>query len=141
MDFQTIYQYSKDLIVLYIEDDDILRDATLDAIEDYFGHVESARNGEVALQKYKQYYEENAVYYDVVITDINMPVMDGIELIEKIYALYREQSIIIVSAYSESDKIESLKHLGIKNFIMKPIAFDKLKETIYSVSKDIHQNV
>jgi len=137
MDFQKIYQYSKNLTVLYVEDDDTLRNATLEAIEDYFFMIDIAQNGQVALDKYNNFYKKNSINYDLVITDIKMPVMDGLSFIKELHKICKEQSIIVVSAYNESDRLTDLINIGISHFLMKPIAFDKLKSTLYQSCRNI----
>ena len=137
MDFQKIYQYSKELKVLYVEDDDALREATYDAIEDYFLQVDTAQNGQIALEKYNDFYTTHNIYYDLVITDINMPVMDGISLIKELRKIHEEQPIIVVSAYNESSRLTDLIQVGITNFIMKPIAFAQLKDILYGNCRNI----
>ncbi len=143
MDFQKIYQYSKNLTVLYVEDDEILRNATYEAIEDYFIKVDVAENGHEALNKYNNYYQKNNLYYDLIITDVKMPVMDGLTLIKELHKICKEQTIIVVSAYNESDRLTDLINVGISHFLMKPIAFDNLKNTLYNSCRNIsnHQEV
>ena len=71
----------KNLRVLYVEDSEIVRESTCDRLDQYFDAFDIATNGEDGLQKYKQFYEEHHTFYDIVITDINMPKMNGIEMI------------------------------------------------------------
>ena len=137
MDFQKIYQYSKNLTVLYVEDDDALRNATLEAVEDYFLRVDVAENGQIALNKYNNYHQKKGLYYDLIITDIKMPVMDGLNFIKEIDKICSDQTVIVVSAYNESDRLTDLINIGISHFLMKPIAFDKLKNTLYQSCRNI----
>ena len=138
MDFQKVFQYTKDLKVLYVEDNKDLLLETYDVLEDYFLSVDSAENGKIALQKYKTYAQENSFYYDLVITDINMPVMDGMELIKNIHAIHHDQSIIVFSAYNESSRLTDLIQEGITNFVMKPIAPLQLMSILYKTTKSIY---
>jgi len=138
MDFKSIYHHSKDLVVLYVEDDDLLRQSTVDAIEDYFASLDTAKNGKEALEKYQNYYKNNGLFYDLLITDIKMPVMNGIALIQEIHKIHLKQYVIVISAYDESDRQSELVDIGISNFLMKPLSSDKLRDTLYKSSKDIN---
>jgi len=101
MDSQKVYQYCHNLNVLYVEDDsDTLREIT-EILEMFFSSVTSAKNGEEALTLYLSNREK----YDLIITDINMPVMDGIELIRQVHEIDANQPFIVVSAYDESQKL------------------------------------
>ena len=134
IDFEHIYQYTQKLNILYAEDDKSLQDETYDILENFFLNVEVVSNGSEALSLYKN----NPDYYDLIITDINMPVMDGMELIKEIHLIDAEQVIVVVSAYNESSRLVDLIHLGINNFLMKPIQYEQLFETLYKTCKAIY---
>ena len=130
-DFKEVYKYSKDLTVLYIEDDKDLLEATCDLLENFFASVTAAFDGQDGLEKYKKQK------FDLVITDINMPRMDGKRLAKEIRQINKEQPIIIISAYNESGRIVELIQLGISNFVMKPIEMDQFLYMLYTVCKNI----
>jgi signal transduction histidine kinase len=109
------------LRILYVEDSEIVRESTCDILDRYFDKCDIAVNGEEGLQKYKQFYKEHDTFYDIVITDINMPKMNGIEMIEMILQLHAEANIIVMSAHNESDYLLQLINLGISNFVLKPV--------------------
>jgi signal transduction histidine kinase len=111
----------KTLKVLYVEDSEIVRESTCDILDQYFDTFDIAINGEDGFQKYKQFYDEHDRFYDIVITDINMPKMNGIEMIELILDMNRESNIIVMSAHNESDYLLQLINLGISNFVLKPV--------------------
>ncbi len=135
--FNEIYLYSKDLSVLYVEDDEDLLEETTEAIEDFFKLIETATNGEDGIEKYNKFFKKNNTYPDLIITDINMPKMDGITMIKKIMEINPEQSVIVISAYNDSDKLIDLIHLGISNFIMKPMNTENMTNVLYKTCKDI----
>jgi len=136
-DFKKVYQYSKDLNILYVEDDLNLLHETTDILEDFFKSVTTAQNGMEGIEKYKDYLEKNENYFDLVITDINMPRLDGIGMIKEISKINSSQSIIVLSAYNETDRLINLIHLGIANFIMKPIKPKELIEIIHKTCINI----
>ena len=111
---------------LYVEDDPVTRNI----MEKIFHlklpgvvlHV--AENGRVGLELYKNHAPE------IVITDVNMPVMDGIEMAAEIKTLNAEAIIIVISAYSNKEYLLSSIEIGINHYLLKPIDFDKLFATI-----------
>ena len=135
MDLQDILNYSKDLNILYAEDDAQLLQETSEALEDFFATTQTASNGQIALQKYKKYYEKNSEYYDILITDINMPLMNGVELIKEIHKINIDQSVIVISAYNDSSRLIELINIGITHFIMKPLSPTQLMSVLYQSSK------
>ena len=137
MNVQDILKYSKDLTILYVEDNQQLLVETEEALEDFFYHIDTAQNGQIALEKYEQYYEKNAYHYDIIITDINMPVMSGVELIKEIHKINIDQKIIVISAYNDSKRLIELINIGITNFIMKPLSPSQLMSILYEVSKQV----
>ena len=135
MNLQNILNYSKDLNVLYAEDDEQLLQETGEALEDFFASVETASNGQIALQKFEDYYEKNSKYYDILITDINMPLMSGTELIKEIHKINIDQTVIVISAYNESSRLIDLINIGITHFIMKPLSPTQFMGVLYKSSK------
>jgi len=86
-----------------------------------FATVIVADNGNDALNLYREYYDKNQKYIDIVLTDIEMPKMDGIELSEKIMQINKEQDIIVISAYTDTKHLIKLINIGVAQFITKPI--------------------
>ena len=134
---QAFLELGEELTVLYVEDSEMVRESTCDLLEEYFDNIDIAVNGEEGLQKYKEFYEAHNKFYDIVITDINMPKMNGIEMIESIFKLHSRTNIIVMSAHNESEYLLKLINMGISNFILKPIEITMfqtvLSRTIQSV--------
>lgn len=125
--------WSKDLNVLYVEDDASLRVEMSIFLSDIFHNVDLAENGQEGLDKLA------LSKYDIVITDIRMPVMDGIEMIEKIKVLYPEQSILVTSAHNEIEYLLKLIRLGVDNFITKPLQSEQVLQVLYKIVEHINQ--
>ena len=134
---QTFLELGEELTILYVEDSEMVRESTCDLLEEYFDNIDIAVNGEEGLQKYKEFYEVHNRFYDIVITDINMPKMNGIEMIEWIFKLHSRANVIVMSAHNESEYLLKLINMGISNFILKPIEISifqtVLSRTIQSV--------
>jgi len=137
MDYEKVSKYTKKLSVLYVEDDVDLLEETADFLEDLFYRVDTAKNGLVAVNKYNEYRDRESKYYDIIITDINMPVMDGMDLIRDIHNVNKVQPVIVVSAYSEATKLIQMIQSGVNNFLLKPINPEELMTMLYKMSKDI----
>ena len=90
---QTVLASAKDLKVLYVEDNAMVRESTCDILDDYFSSVDIAVDGEDGLKLYKNLYEETNTFYDIIITDIKMPKMNGIEMIKSICTLNNKANI------------------------------------------------
>ena len=134
MDNLTSECSSTDLKVLYVEDNSIVLKSTMYILEEFFDYIDTAEDGRVGLEKYEAFYKENNYNYDIVITDINMPQMNGIDMSKEIYNLNKEQNIIVISAHNESNYLIELINIGISNFILKPININHLQQVIFRVS-------
>lgn len=114
-----LIEFSKHINVLYVEDDDQLRQDTLRLLSTFFKHIEPAVNGKEGLEKYK------AGSYEIVISDLRMPEMDGIEMVRNIKELNDDQIILVTSAHDESQYLLQLISMGVNNFILKPLDIKK----------------
>jgi len=134
---KSLYQISKDQDILFVEDDDTLRSQMKAMFGELFRSVDVAENGRVGLEKYTDEREQTKRSYDLVITDINMPEMNGIEMIHEIYKINPIQPIVVVSAHGESEYLLALLKIGIDSFLIKPIEHGELITTLYKVVKAI----
>jgi len=128
-----LVSWSKELTVLYVEDDLALREEVSLFLSDIFKQIDLAPNGLEGLEKLAQ---NN---YHLVITDIRMPVMDGIEMIEKIKELYPTQPILVTSAHNESEYLIKLINLGVQYYITKPLQSDQILKVLYTIVERIYQ--
>lgn len=130
----------KDLNLLYVEDDKELCERTKEVFENLFKSVDTAYNGQEGLDKYINHQNANGSPYDLVITDINMPIMNGIDLCKKILKQNHDQPIIIVSAHNESTYLYEAIEMGISSFITKPISSEHLMQALYRVTMSINEH-
>ena len=126
-------ELTSELCVLYVEDESNLRDSVEVYLKKFFFKVDSAKDGLEALSL----YEDDK--YDLVITDINMPKMNGLEMASKIKEKNPEQNILIISAYSDSDKFTYSIQIGIDGYIIKPIDLDQLNLILHKIASKIKQ--
>lgn len=125
-----IQNFSQQLSILYVEDNDKLREETAEIFKLLFAKVDLASNGEEGLEKY------NREKYDIVVTDINMPRINGIEMIFQIREINPEQKVIAISAHDESEILISMMRKGVSTFLLKPINFNEMLSIIYPVCRD-----
>ena len=137
MNYKTLYEKTKNLSLLLVEDYEPLRNDMAEVLEDLFKTVVVASNGVEALKLYRAYAQEHGKHVDIAISDIVMPYMNGVDLCEILRKEHEAQPIIILSAYTDSKYLLRLINLGIAQFINKPIDQDELLETLYRVSEKL----
>ncbi|WP_331775400.1 EAL domain-containing protein [Sulfurospirillum sp. 1612] len=119
--------------LLYIEDDDAVRNSIARSLSLIFKQIAVAKNGLEALEFLKSHE------IDILITDIKMPQMDGLTLIQKIRDLKMQIPVIITSAFNETEYIINALELKVDKFINKPIKISELIDVI-TVFSEIIQN-
>ena len=117
---------SKKLHLLYVEDDERARESTLEVLENFFVNITTAVDGVEGLEKFKT----NS--FDIILTDINMPRMNGLEMVKEIRATNKDISILILSAHDESSLLLDGIYLGVDGYILKPL---KLEQFLMSLAK------
>ena len=123
-----------ELEVLIVDDDEILLETAKDTLESLGLIVAQASSGLEALGMIK-HREETGKNYDIVILDLKMPDMDGIETIRRIREeISTNVPILLISAYSWSDVEEQAKEAGVNGFLSKPLfrstLYDKISEVL-----------
>jgi signal transduction histidine kinase len=105
----------------------------------YCSSIDIAVDGQEALEKYEAYFQKMNRHYDIVLTDINMPRMNGIELIEKLREINERQIIIVISAHNELSILLRLIELEISHFIVKPIEIEQFEKVFSRAVNIVHQ--
>lgn len=118
-------KFLKSLNVLYVEDDDEVRPLLARFLQRWVKEVHIAINGQEGFEAYQKFRP------DVIITDIKMPVMDGLEMAKAIKSQHREVPIIVITAYSERDYFIRSIEVGVDQYVTKPVDTDALLEAIY----------
>jgi len=126
-----IVAHTKKLSILFVEDHEDLRVNTTHILKSFFNTIDVAANGLEALNMFK----EDKDKFDIIISDIQMPVMNGIELTKNIYNIKPEQTIIILSAYDDTKYLHELINLKIEHFLKKPIDYQELLRVLLNASK------
>src|SRR5205085_2867483 len=116
--------------VLLAEDDASVRKVVQGLLEDAGLAVVAAKDGQEALERF------STAAPDVVVADINMPRMDGLELLDRLKALDPEVLVIFVTAYSSVDSAVSALRKGAFDYIAKPFRNDQLLQVDGGVRRD-----
>jgi len=122
------------LRVLYVEDEIPLAQMMHQALGDYFKRFDLAHSGTEGLEFFKK------SRHDLVITDITMPGMDGLEMAEAIHADSPETPIVVLSAYSDKEKLLGAIDVGIIKYFIKPFDPEELLEYLQDLAPKIVSN-
>jgi len=114
--------------ILFVEDETDLVTIISDTLSKLKANFETAENGQVALDKFKSVGD-----FDLIVTDINMPVMNGLELIKNIRDSGSDVPVVIMSAHTEPEYIKSAEELGVDNYLLKPFDFIKFINIVASL--------
>ena len=106
---------AQDISVLYVEDDQELRQNTARLLGSFFTVIHIAENGVEGLEMF------NKNNYDLIITDINMPLMNGVKMVREIKKKNPRQIIMVISAHDEARYLLELINLGVEHFVLKPL--------------------
>lgn len=122
--------------VLIVEDEPLMREyliASLPQLHRSFFPADAAHDGASALVL----METNS--YDLMITDLRMPGMDGLQLIERVRSLGKTLPIIILTGYDEFEYARTALHFGVAEYLLKPLNDDALAETLERLDQVIRQ--
>ncbi|SFV90539.1 hypothetical protein MNB_SV-4-864 [hydrothermal vent metagenome] len=122
---------AKSVRVLYVEDYEALRDTMQSVLEGYFKEVVTAKDGKEALKLFEK------EHFDLLITDIAMPNMDGIEMLRQLRNIDSDIPVIITSAHNELHYFQSAIGNGIDGYLIKPIDFREFDTVFEKVIKKI----
>lgn len=117
--------------VLYVEDDQETREELQSILEQYVAELYSARNGREGLAFYRQYLP------DIVVTDIQMPEMNGLSMAADIRTLNPDQPIVILSAYNDVEYLFRALELEIQHYITKPISVERLLNKLADITEQL----
>ncbi len=131
MQSNELVKLAKDLSILVVEDDNEVRSIVKELLKLFFREVDEAENGDEGLKK------SLAKRYDIVLSDITMPVMDGFAMIERLKATIEDQKVIILSAHHDVEYLQKAIELGVDGFIVKPIEREQFLRTLVKTAKQI----
>ena len=129
----------KEITVLYCEDEEYLRDITKGILESFTKKQFICKDGAEGLEVFK----ENQHLIDLIITDVNMPNMNGLEMAKEIKRINPNMPIVVATAFSNSEYLLEAIDLGVDKYVLKPINVKKLldimsKSLLYHELRDLY---
>jgi DNA-binding response OmpR family regulator len=113
--------------ILIIEDDKKMRDGLVEILKDEGYHVESVENGLLGIEKVKKQD------FDVVLTDLIMPVMGGMEVLKEIKRIKLKTCVIIITAFGTIENAVEAVKTGASDYITKPFKIDEVQTKIHKI--------
>ena len=130
MDLEKILALTKNLSVLIVEDELVLRESFQFLLQNLFAEVDTAEDGQEALNK----MDERD--YDIVLTDLSMPRMSGLRLVDTIRKKSQSQIVVAISAHDDEEFSEALAPYNVK-LLTKPLEMDELFETLVPLCEQL----
>ena len=106
--------------ILVVDDEDIIRESLSYILRKEKYEVEEAANGKIAFEMLKE------SSYDLLITDLEMPEMKGIELLDELRKINLQTNTIVITAYGSMETAIASLRSGASDYILKPVEFDEL---------------
>ncbi|EAL5963635.1 response regulator transcription factor [Campylobacter jejuni] len=129
-------QEFKELIILVVEDEVKTRESMINILSERFSKVIGAQNGDEGLKKFKKFKP------DLVITDIAMPIMDGLDMAREIKKISDDVPIVVLSVYSEKERLLRSIDIGIDKYLIKPVDIEELFKVLdYLIGEKIEANM
>jgi len=125
--------YAKHMSILIVDDDTFSLEIYQGIFGEFFAQVDTAEDGKIALQKWRANKG-----FDLVLTDIMMPVMNGSKLISEIRLTSPEQRILVLSGLSDLNEMRDIINLGVDGIVMKPFDQELVFSIIIRILKIIH---
>lgn len=121
------YNYS----ILFVEDDIAIRENYVTALKMSYNNVYEAFDGHEAYEIYSREHP------DIIISDINMPLVNGIDLVKKIRKIDNEVKIIMLTAYTDTETLLQAVELRLSTYLVKPVSSKDLTEALLKVMRKI----
>lgn len=118
--------------VLYVEDEDEVRNFTAKTIDAIVKEIVLASNGQEGVEQFKKHPD-----IDLIVTDINMPKMGGLEMCEAIQQDKPDIPIVVTSAHNDSDFLKKAIDIGVDAYAMKPVDLYQLLECMIKAMEPI----
>jgi len=126
-----LMDYATKLNVLYVEDNELTRKATKIILNEFFDNIIIALDGEDGLEKFKT----NDI--DLIITDIDMPKLDGLGMVEEIRKVDEDIPVLIFSAHNDTEFFMNSIYLGVDGYLFKPLDLEQFEKAIFKSIRNV----
>ncbi|MAD43038.1 MAG: hypothetical protein CL623_11705 [Arcobacter sp.] len=133
MEYKLSDEY-KNIRILLVEDDDQTLEKLHNILKKVYAEIVIAINGSDALIKFKKHYSEDK-HFDLIISDLNMPKINGLELLECVRTIDEFVPFIFLTAHLEVNTLLKVVKLDIDDYLKKPINVDELITSINKTTK------
>ena len=130
MDIHEVRRWTSELTVLFVEDDQILRESFQQQLRYLFAEVDVAVDSQDALDQWVK------KQHDIVVTDLNMPRLSGFRLIEKIHQQAPQQAVVVISPY-EDEIFQHALTVQQVNSPIKPVSLEGLLNVLIPVCQSL----
>ncbi len=127
------------LRVLYAEDDTVTRETLEPILAKFFWKVTAVEDGEKGVEAFKTHFHDGN-NIDIIISDINMPRMNGLDMLKNIRELDEEVPAVLITAHSEADFLLEAINLHVSQYLVKPVKLNLLFEKLKTAYLPIYQN-
>lgn len=110
--------------ILYVEDEKFIREELSDFFRMFCTNIYTATNGKEGLALYNEYQP------DIIISDIKMPIMDGLEMIGKIKQVDHKTPILLTTAFNDLKFLHTAIELQVDGYILKPVDLERIEEKL-----------
>ena len=126
--------------VLLVEDEELARKTLAFYLNTIFDEVVVACDGAEALEIIRENEDSNQEDFDLIITDLNMPNVDGMQMIDEVLKLVPDQRFIIVSAHKNEEDLLKLINLRVSGYFVKPLNVDNMMEMLKKAKDEVLQD-
>jgi CheY-like chemotaxis protein len=123
-------EFLKTLTIMYVEDDPSIRTSLGNILTKVFKEVIACVDGRDGVSNYKHYTQNMDIKFDAIISDINMPNMNGLEMIKEIRKIDQEIPVILTTAHGEANYLLEAIKVNVSGYTLKPIDTKELLLTI-----------
>ena len=131
-DDKDFFRYLKKLSLLYVEDDENTREELEYFLQNKVKNLYVAKNGQEGFDLFEKHQP------DLIITDIQMPVMTGTKMIKLIKQINSTIPIVIITAFNDTDYLFEAIKLNVTNYLTKPLNLFALSEVLANIAKNIN---
>ena len=125
---------NKNIKILYVEDDEIARENGIEYLQNFFEQIYEASDAIKALQLYEKYQP------DIIITDIQMPKLNGLEFVKRIRQKDKKTQIIIITAFCDKDYLLKAIELGLVKYLVKPVCEKEFEVALFLCVNSLQNN-
>jgi diguanylate cyclase (GGDEF)-like protein len=126
-----MHEYAKKITILYVEDEDDVREGYSRTLTRICSKLYTAHNGEYGLEMFEKYQP------DIIVSDIKMPIMNGLDMIKSIKKIAPDVKVVFTTAHSESAYLLEAIELQVDGYLLKPVQKKSLTDLVEKLAKNI----